>query len=91
MTGDAERAMLDDRIREVLSRHGRIASDPATLDEDADLYQAGMSSHATVNVMIALEQELDVEFPEAMLSKGTFASIASIRVALAALAPGGSA
>ena len=39
------------------------AKDAMVLAEDADLYQAGMTSHASVNVMLALEGEFDVEFP----------------------------
>ena len=44
-----------------------------------------MTSHASVNVMLALEDEFDVEFPEAMLRKSTFESVAAIRVALGEL------
>ena len=53
-------------------------------DED-DLYQAGMTSHASVNVMLALEDEFDIEFPERMLRKSTFESVAAIRVAISEL------
>jgi len=41
-----------------------------------------MTSHSSVNVMLALEDELDLEFPERLLRKPTFASISSIRVAV---------
>lgn len=52
------------------------------LELDADLYQAGMTSHASVNVMLALEGEFDVEFPDHMLKRNVFNSIASINAAL---------
>jgi acyl carrier protein len=55
------------------------------LSDQDDLYQAGMTSHASVNVMLALEDEFDIEFPEAMLRKSTFESVAAIRVALGEL------
>lgn len=74
-----------DRIREVLARHGRLPVDAALLSEDDDLFQAGMTSHASVNVMLALEDAFDVEFPEAMLRKSTFSSIGSLQRALTAL------
>jgi len=77
--------MIDERIRRVLAEHAKIASDLVTLGDHSDLYRAGMSSHATVNVMIALEDEFDVEFPEPMLQRSTFASIAAIRAALTEL------
>ncbi len=76
---------MDEMIRAVLAEHGRLPVDVATIRDDDDLYQAGMTSHATVNVMLALEDELDVEFPESMLRKSTFESITSIRTALSEL------
>ena len=74
-----------DRIRRVLSDHGRLSSDVQDLDLRDDLYQAGMTSHASVNVMLALEGEFDVEFPDAMLRRSVFASIAAIEEAVVEL------
>ena len=76
------------RIRDVLTEHGRLAKDVATLGDDGDLYQAGMTSHASVNVMLALEGAFDVEFPDAMLRRSVFESIASIRAAIEELTGG---
>ena len=73
---------MDDQIRSVLAEHGRLAVDAATVGEHDDLYQAGLTSHASVNVMLALEDTFDVEFPEHMLRKKTFESVAAIRAAL---------
>lgn len=75
----------DDTIREVLSTHGRLPGSVATLGAEDDLYQRGLSSHASVNVMLALEDAFDVEFPDSLLRKDTFKSVASIRQALATL------
>jgi len=77
-------SIIDD-IRHILKDHGRLSIDPLTLAEDADLYQAGLTSHASVNVMLALEGKFDVEFPDRMLKRGVFGSIASIRDAIAEL------
>ena len=41
-----------------------------------------MTSHASVTVMLACEDEWDMEFPQQMLKKSTFASVANIRDAL---------
>jgi acyl carrier protein len=76
----------DARIRTVLAKHGRLSVDPMTLSTSADLYEAGMTSHASVNVMLALEGEFDVEFPDEMLKRSVFTSIASIRDALVGIA-----
>jgi acyl carrier protein len=75
-------------IRQILKEHGRLASDPTTLADDADLYQAGMTSHASVNVMLALEAQFDVEFPDSMLKRGVFSTIGTIREALETLTAG---
>ncbi|MBG9390070.1 acyl carrier protein [Caenimonas aquaedulcis] len=75
----------DSVIREVLRDHARLKDDAATIDESADLYQSGMTSHASVNVMLALEGAFDVEFPDHMLKRTVFSSIASIRQALSEL------
>ena len=73
---------MEDQIRSILKEHGRLAVDAASLADDADLYQAGMTSHASVNVMLALEGAFDVEFPDRMLRRGVFESIAAIRSAI---------
>ena len=76
---------LTDQIRQVLADHARLPMDVASIDDDADLFQAGMSSHASVNVMLALEDAFDVEFPDAMLKRSVFESISSIAGAVSQL------
>ena len=73
---------IDDRIRSVLAEHARLAVDVGTIGDDTDLFGAGMTSHASVNVMLALEDAFGVEFPERMLKKSTFESVSSIREGL---------
>jgi acyl carrier protein len=84
-TTDVAQDSMTDRIRAILKEHGRLGVDVDRLAADGDLYQAGMTSHATVNVMLALEGEFDVEFPDHMLTRNVFDSIASIRAAIAQL------
>ena len=76
---------MEQMIRQVLADYGRLPVDAMTLDVDADLYRCGLTSHASVNVMLALEDEFDIEFPEAMLRKSTFESVAAIRDAVGEL------
>ncbi len=73
------------RIRKILKDHGRLSKDIESLGDDADLSQAGLTSHASVNVMLALEGEFDIEFPDAMLKRNVFSSLASINAALVEL------
>ena len=79
---------MTDKIRGILKEHGRLSKDAGIIAEDADLYQAGLTSHASVNVMLALEGGFDVEFPDHMLKRSVFESIASMRAALTELTGG---
>lgn len=73
-------------IREVLAQHGRLSVDVHSLSEDSDLYNAGLTSLATVGIMLALEDRFDIEFPESKLSRVTFRSVATIAEAVSDLA-----
>ena len=77
--------MVQDRIRRIVGDHGRLSVDVAQLRDDASLYQAGLTSHASVNLMLALEESFGIEFPERMLRRRTFESLASIAGAVAEL------
>lgn len=74
-----------EKIRDIIRTHARLNVDPASLSEDDDLYGAGMTSHASVNVMLALEDAFDVEFPDRMLTRGVFGSLGTIKLALVEL------
>lgn len=76
---------MNEKIRQAIRDHGRMPVDVDTLSDDSDLYQAGMTSHASVNVMLALEDHFDVEFPDRMLTRNVFESISSIEAALTEL------
>jgi acyl carrier protein len=69
-------------VREIVKEHGHLAVDVETLSDEASLYEAGMTSHASVNVMLALEDTFDIEFPDEMLKRSVFESIAAITAAL---------
>lgn len=73
---------VDTTIRAILDKQGKLAKPATTLGDDDDLYQRGLSSHASVNVMLALEDAFDFEFPDSLLTRSTFESIASIRRAM---------
>jgi acyl carrier protein len=69
-------------IRDILREHGRLAQDVGTLNDQSDLFEAGLTSHASVNLMLALEDHFQIEFPERMLQRRTFGSIGAIRSCL---------
>jgi acyl carrier protein len=72
-------------IRSIVKDHARLSKDAALLQNHDDLYQAGMTSHASVNVMLALEGEFNIEFPDHMLKRSVFESISAIGGAIAEL------
>lgn len=76
---------MKDKIRAILAAEGKLAVDVATLGDADDLYAAGLTSFASVQLMLELEDSFDVEFSEKMLSRRTFQSIASIAAALSEL------
>jgi acyl carrier protein len=76
---------MNAQIRNLLAEHARLAVDVGALSDDASLYEAGMTSHSTVNVMLALEGSFDVEFPDSMLRRGVFESVSTIAAALTEL------
>ena len=76
---------LRDRIRQVLRDQARLPVDIDSLSDSDDLYQAGMSSHASVNVMLALEDTFDIEFPDQMLRRSVFESVSGIESAIGEL------
>ncbi len=84
-TGVREAVRLGAAIREVLAQHGRLSVAADRLGDDSELSLAGLTSLATVNVMLALENHFDVEFPDSMLTRKTFTSVASIAEAVAEL------
>ena len=76
---------LRSEVRSVLRDHARLPNGVDALADTADLFEAGMSSHASVNVMLALEDAFDIEFPDTMLKRSVFESVAGIDAAIAQL------
>ena len=79
--------MHSDAIRQILAEHGRLLVDAQKLSDESDLYEAGLTSLSTVNVMLALEEHFDVEFLDHMLGRKTFGSIRALDQAIATLKP----
>lgn len=80
---------LENEIRAVIAREGYLALDVGALGDEDDLYRAGLTSHDTVNLMLALEDRFGVEFPDRLLTRQTFRTIAALAAALRELLPDG--
>jgi acyl carrier protein len=72
-------------VREIVAQHGRLSVDVSSLPPDTNLHSCGLTSLATVGVMLALENHFNIEFPVAMLKRKTFESLESIAEAVAEL------
>ncbi|HEX4781325.1 MAG TPA: acyl carrier protein [Usitatibacter sp.] len=79
--------MHSEDIRKILAEHGRLLVSADKLSDESDLYEAGLTSLSTVNVMLALEEHFDVEFLDHMLGRKTFGSIRTLSQAIEQLAP----
>ncbi len=69
-------------IRDILATHGKLSVQPATLKATDDLYQVGLSSLATVNVMLEIENRAGVVIPDEALTRATFQTITSLTALL---------
>ncbi|QCI96885.1 acyl carrier protein [Agrobacterium larrymoorei] len=79
---------MNSTIREVLSKFGQLPVPVDTIADDADLYAAGLSSFASVQLMLGLEEAFDIEFPDSMLNRKSFASIGAIETTVKAILDG---
>jgi acyl carrier protein len=76
---------MKERIRKIVKDNAGLGARFEDIDYSTDLYRAGMTSYASVVLMIALENEFGLEFPDAMLSRGVFESIDAISNAIESL------
>ena len=73
---------MTEQIRSILREYAKLSVPAEALSQDSSLYRAGMTSHASVNVMLALEGQFDIEFPDRMLRRSVFESIGAISQAI---------
>ena len=77
--------LREDKLRGILRDHGKLAVDAMTLAEDADLFAAGLTSFATIQVMLAIEDAFGVEIPDEKLNRKTFSSLKALDDVIGAL------
>ena len=77
--------MYSQQIRQLLTAHARLLVPVDQLSDDSDLYEAGLTSLSTVNLMLAIEEHFDVEFLDRMLGRKTFGSIRTLSDAVTEL------
>jgi acyl carrier protein len=72
-------------LRRILSESARLDVPVDSLGDSDDLYAAGLSSLATVHVMLAIEDEFGIEIPDRMLTRRLFSSIDALAASIAEL------
>ena len=73
---------MRDQLRAIIGEQAKLARPIDTIGDDTDLFDAGMDSLAVVNVMLAIEEEFNLELPDSLLSRHSFSSIAALERAL---------
>ena len=63
-------------VRRLLAAH--TAVDPSSLSDDDDLWRWGLTSQASVDLMLAVEEEYGIELPDELLRRSNFSSIGAI-------------
>ena len=76
-----------DNLRQLIDKHARLPVKAETLASGQDLYAAGLTSFAAVQLMLALEEAFAIEFPERMLNRRSFATMDSIAACIGELRP----
>lgn len=72
-------------IRKILERNEELAPLLDRISEDDNLFDKGLSSFGSVQLMLALEERFGIEFPDNLLNRKSFSTIRDIRSTLESL------
>ena len=78
----SDRVAFDSKLGDLAREFAPALPDDTALARDADLHEAGLTSMATVKLMLAIEAAYDVAIPDAELTPENFRSIAAIEALL---------
>jgi acyl carrier protein len=70
------RITVEDAVRKIVEKC--MSMPDLDLEPDTDLWDAGITSVQIVRVMIAVEDEFEIELPEQVLNRATFSTVQSI-------------
>ncbi|MFF0923846.1 acyl carrier protein [Rhizobium leguminosarum] len=65
-------------IRDLVAKFGKLPVSIDQVGDDDDLYAAGLTSFASVQLMLGIEEAFDIDFPDNLLDRKSFASISAI-------------
>lgn len=73
---------MRDRLRNMVASMNLIPVSLDGLSDQDNLFDAGMTSFGSVQLMLAIEEEFDVEFPNSLLTRKTFATFGDLTSAV---------
>lgn len=76
---------LSDRFRTVLRSHLRFAPNGDSLPMEVELRELGLDSIGTINLLLELEGQFGVVFPDSLLTEETFRTASTLEAAVLGL------
>lgn len=72
-------------IRTILKHVAHLEAAIDSIGDEDDLYEAGLSSLDTIQLMLAIEKQFNIEIPDEMLNRNLFRSIDALADTIATL------
>jgi len=76
---------VKNEIRTILKHVANLEAAIDSIGDGDDLYDAGLSSLDTIQLMLAIEKHFNVEIPDEMLNRNLFRSVDALADAVASL------
>jgi D-alanine--poly(phosphoribitol) ligase subunit 2 len=73
---------MRDRVRTIVGSLNLLPVPLDGLSDDDNLFDAGMTSFGSVQLMLAVEEDFDIEFPNSLLTRKTFATLGGLMSAV---------
>jgi acyl carrier protein len=77
---------MRDRVRTIIGSMNLLPVPIDGLSDQDSLFDAGMTSFGSVQLMLAVEEAFDIEFPNSLLTRKTFATVGGLTAAVEQLA-----
>ncbi|NTZ07781.1 acyl carrier protein [Burkholderia metallica] len=76
---------VKNEIRTILKHVAHLEAAIDSIGDGDDLYEAGLSSLDTIQLMLAIEKQFNIEIPDEMLNRSLFRSIDALADTIATL------
>ncbi|WP_179235113.1 MULTISPECIES: acyl carrier protein [unclassified Burkholderia] len=76
---------MKNEIRTILKHVAHLEAAIDLIGDGDDLYEAGLSSLDTIQLMLAIEKQFNIEIPDEMLNRNLFRSIDALAGTIATL------